>query len=114
VKDAWHHTWWSTVDVERGLWLAASGKDPAEAWARAEGRLADALELNPSFDEALKQRGLLRAARAAWREGAGDKEGARADYQAAASDFHQALAVNPNFKPAIGERLEKARRKSAE
>ncbi len=114
TADAWHHTWWSTVDAERGAWLAASGKDPAPAWARAEDRLAAALKLNPSFDEALKHRGLLRAERAAWREAAGDREGARADYQAAASDFHQALAVNPNFKPAIGERLEKARRKAAE
>jgi tetratricopeptide (TPR) repeat protein len=112
LMDAWHHTWWSTVDVERGTWLAAAGKDPAEAWARAEGRLALALEINPSFDEALKQRGLLRAERAAWHEGAGRKEDARLDYQNAASDFHQALAVNPNFKFVLADRLEKARRKA--
>jgi tetratricopeptide (TPR) repeat protein len=112
--DPWHYTWWSTVEVERGAWLAASGGDPSEAWGRAEKRLAAALELNPSFDEALKQRGLLRAARAAWRETAGPRDAARADWEAAASDFHQALVVNPTFQHGLGDRLEKARRKAAE
>lgn len=114
LPDPWHLTWWSTVDVERGLYRSGTGKDPLEAWATAEKRLAAALEVNGSFDEALKQRGLLRAERAAWHEAGGRKDAARADYEAAASDFHQALAVNPNFKPALAERLEKARRKAAE
>ncbi|HEX7900010.1 MAG TPA: protein kinase [Planctomycetota bacterium] len=114
TKDPWHYTWWSAVDVERGAWLVATGKDPSGTWTRAEELLGEALTRNPSFDEALKQRGLLRAERAAWREGAGDRDGARTDYRNAASDFHQALAVNPNFKRMIGERLEKARRKASE
>jgi tetratricopeptide (TPR) repeat protein len=87
-RDAWHHTWWAGLERARG------------DLAQAEARLTKALEINASFDEALKLRGLVR-----WD---------RRDYAGAASDLHQALAINPNFQPSIGDLLDRARRKSSE
>ncbi len=87
-RDAWHHTWWAGLERARG------------DLGQAEARLAKALEINPSFDEAFKLRGLVR-----WD---------RKDYAGAASDLHQALAINPNFQPSIGDLLDRARRKSSE
>ncbi len=86
--DPWHYTWWAALEQERGD-LAA-----------AEQLLGRALALNPGFDEALKLRGQVRFA--------------KGDWAAAASDLHQALVVNPNFRRAIGDLLDRARRKASE
>jgi hypothetical protein len=106
--------WWRHVGYERGVWKASKDQDPLPAWAEGEAKLNEALKVSPSFHEAFMRRGLLRMSRAAWRESKGEREAALADWKAAAADFEQTLAVNPNFKHLIGERLEKARRKAVE
>lgn len=103
ARDPWLYTWWSSLDFERAL----AGRGP---WEAAERRVSTALDINPRFDEGYKQRALIRMGRAATLSG----EAARTEYQAAAVDFEQALAINPNFKHQIGDRLERARRKSSE
>jgi hypothetical protein len=64
--------------------------------------------------EAWKHRGFLRWNRAGLRLAAGDRDGAREDYAAAAADFLEALSINPTLKFQIGDRGDVARRKAAE
>jgi tetratricopeptide (TPR) repeat protein len=114
TPDMWHWVWRSTVFSERALWRRSRGEDPKEDFALAESDLEKSLKLNRHFGEAWKHRGFVRWNRAETLEKAGDRDGARENYAAAAADFHEALSINANFRVQVGDRVERARRKASE
>jgi tetratricopeptide (TPR) repeat protein/predicted Ser/Thr protein kinase len=113
-RDPWFWTWRSTVGSERAAAEAARGEAFEPDFARAETQLGRAIAADRTMMEAWKHRGFLRWTRAGLRLGAGNRDGAREDYAGAASDFLEALSINPTLKFQIGDRGDAARRKAAE
>jgi tetratricopeptide (TPR) repeat protein/predicted Ser/Thr protein kinase len=113
-RDAWFLTWRSTAWSERGIARAARGENPLEDFRKAEDFLARAIEFDRTHMEGWKHRGFVRWHRAGWRAASGDRAGAREDYAGAASDFLEALSINPTLKHQIGDRADVARRRASE
>jgi tetratricopeptide (TPR) repeat protein len=113
-RDSWFWTWRSTVWSERALARLARSENPLPDFQKAEEFLARSLEIDRTHMEGWKHRGFVRWHRAAQRLAAGDRSGARDDYAGAASDFLEALSINPTLKFQIGDRADVARRKAAE
>jgi serine/threonine-protein kinase len=114
APDSWAWLWKSTIALERALWRRARGEDPAADFELAEQELERSLALNRLFGEAWRQRGTARWHRAEWLEKAGDRARARDAYAGAAADFRQALTINANFRGQVGDRPERAQRKTVE
>jgi tetratricopeptide (TPR) repeat protein/predicted Ser/Thr protein kinase len=112
--DSWCWTWGSTPWSERAIARAARGEDFEPDFAEAGRQLDRAIQIDRAMMEAWKHRGFLRWNRAALREKAGNRDGARDDYAGAAADFLEALSINPTLRHQIGDRGDVARRKAAE
>jgi tetratricopeptide (TPR) repeat protein/predicted Ser/Thr protein kinase len=113
-RDSWFWTWRSTAWSERAIAKMARGQNPLEDFKRAEEHLGKALGLDRALMEGWKHRGFVYWHRAGYRLSAGDRAGAREDYAAAASDFLEALSINPTLKYQIGDRADVARRRATE
>ena len=112
-KDAWMWMWWSTIWSERGRWRISKGEDPEKDFEQAGEYLDRAIELGPLQMECWKHRGFLHWHRALHLESRGKQEEARRAYSDAASDFLEALSINPTLKYQIGDRMERAQKKVA-
>lgn len=114
ARDAWFWIWRSTGWSERAIARAARGEAFEPAFETAEQQLRRAVDIDRTLMEGWKHRGFLRWNRAGLRAAAGNSDGARADYAAAAADFLEALSINPTLKFQIGDRGDVARRRAAE
>lgn len=101
-SNVWAWTW-------RGMARIRAG-DPDGA----EAHVTEAIRVERTHAEAWEQRGLARRARAAARERAGDRAGARRDHTAAAADLLEALTLNPRLEPSAGPPMRESQRKASE
>lgn len=88
--------------------------NPTEDLAKAELDFNRAISLNPELGEAWKARGNVHYERAMLAERGQDRAGARKWFAAALQDYERALKIQPQMKPEIWDKMERARKGAGE